>query len=1347
MPSKRHNDKYINRRDIFGRDYSYILSCLPNINTYNEINAYSHDLESGYTPLHTTLKQNHIKKAFKIYKLWKDEKQFGSNIQNVHILNQTDREGLSPIDLYNTELENNIQRLPKCLQYTYPSSNPANLIEWATKDELKSYELRANMMKLPKTIEEENYLKNNRGSHILTLGSNTNFQLGTGTKDDRQNFFQMHINQLDKIIFPPSDNKFRDIKITKYHCIVRTKDDSIYTCGNSTRGRLGNGSTEKPSFLFTKILDLKDRGIKILESSDNHSILLDGYGDVYTWGWNAFNQLCYSTSNNNSKKYDDTNIDNLHSSIPKRVHFFDNKTVIKMACSPIHSCILTSDHVLYMWGLNIGQMGSNKIDHIEPDAEYMGESGHIMTKPVILNLSHLEIEQIVATELVTFCRCKGNILVVLSGHSMRTFRVSVPHAKNYKEVDTFNHFVHRGLQSDMVDIKCSNQYGNNLAVRFTCGRIGLISSKKDSIKNWTRYANVLPINLAWSPNISLHNCLDFDVGSKGQLIVATYGGEVFMTNQSTGKFEKVHSSKLISGRALTVSCDSSFDSFAIIKDEFNSIPFHYMKNNIRGSLRKYSPLGCKADKCYDYITYGEYFSPDDIEANNMIKNGIDTRRLSDSLIINDFDVTFTNALNPKKSWGCHKVILNTECESLVKYIHENKIYTVNDGILVFTLKNNVLANKWDIEVSSSLDSVFIDDALNAIFHMIYTHERPGDQQIARIATHIIDHSLHNLNTTHTLFHLIDRYLDGPSEMENEEDSLNKPDVIIHLKHDEILVGHSVILSSQSIFFNIALNNGFQQKDKNDKKHIYLDGITRDIFIPILKYMYGIQFEDIFEVEKMNTSFVDTLNFLLESLTVYDQLNLLPLKLYVQSILSHYINGGTVIPILLNAEDSKAHILLQNCYLFIQLHIGILFCKEHLSLINDYFDDEIWHKLCIQVNVLKNDPVESYTVPSWYYNENINWPALFKNNIAKFNSFFMHGSATFEPLFEQKLESTRERRRSSTRRTSSSHNGSFHQSIIYKDSRQPSNGSFSDVSQQSVILKNPWGTSSPFDSENASAVEDEPQDFVEVTKKSKRKSVNDRRKTLPEILNVPDQTTAVEVVMHSDSIGNNNELPSLLISDRKDNDVGSVSTNSKISGTFKKNTQKQRKQIQNKEVTTMKVNEKKPIWGKVTADKKSTTRKDSTTSNSLPSLLGSTATELKSPPKRSKKKNTHKHSTDKKYAEFISTGTSGGLTPYVISEAQQINEISTVFGDKTGEAVSSLEEQVAALEFEKWFAEESAKIQKTLKKKSSTGADIKMLYTDTANMPTLNGNSVKTTAKRKVRGNFKKKDGRSLAEIL
>ncbi|KAG0656422.1 hypothetical protein C6P45_002715 [Maudiozyma exigua] len=1347
MTSKKHNDKYINRRDIFGRNFSYILSSLANVHASDEINAYSHELESGYTPLHTTLKQNQIKKAFQIYKHWKDEIEFSSNKQSAHILNEKDREGLSPIDLYNIEFQNNIQRLPKRLQYSYPNMHPNDLIEWATEEECQSFELRANVMKLPKTIEEEQYLKANRGSHILTLGSNTNFQLGTGTKDDRQNFFQMHINQLDKMIFPPSDNRFSDLKITKYHSIIRTKDDSVYTCGNSSRGRLGNGSTDKPSFIFTKILDFKENGISILESSDNHSILLDGYGDVYSWGWNAYGQLCYSTTNSSSKKYDDTSIDNLHSNVPKRVHFFDDKTVIKMACSPIHTCILTNDRTLYIWGLNIGQMGSKKINHLEPDAEYMGESGHIMTKPVILNLSHLEIKQIVATEFATLLRCKGNTLVVLSGHSMRTFRVSIPHAKNYKEIDTFNHFAHRGLQSDMVDMKCSNQYGNNLAIRFACGRIGLVSSRKDSLNIWTRYPNVLPITLAWSPNLNIHNCLDFDVGSKGELIISTYGGELFMTDQSTSKIQKIHCSKLITGRALTVSCDSSFDSFAIIKDEYNSVPFSYKENNIRASLRKFSPLSSKTDRCYDSVTYGEYFSVTNDPTEEARTSRIEVQRLSDSLIRNTYDVTFRNTLDSDKSWDCHKVILNTECHSLVKYLREHKIYTVNDGVLIFSLKNSFSVDKWVIEVSSSLDSIFINEALDSIIHMIYTYERPVDQQIARIATHIIDDSLHNLRITDTLFQLLADPLNDTSENCDREENLNQTDIIIHLKDDEILEGHSMILSSQSIFFNIALNNGFQQEDTDNKKHIHLEHISRDIFVPILRFMYGIPFENIFDIEQMNVSFINTLNFLLDSLGVYDQLNILPLKLYAESILSHYINGGTVIPILLNAESSKAYILLRNCYLFIRIHIGIIFCKENLGLVDDYFNEEIWGNLNTEINILRNDTSEIKEFQSWYDNENINWVALFKNNIAKFNSYFMHGSSPFDPIFEQRSEPIRERRRSSSRRSCSSRNDSVHQSIIYKDSRQPSNGSFSDISQQSIILKNPWGSSSPFDSENASALEDEPSEFVEVTKKSKRKSVHNRRNTHSEILNVPVNMPAVEVVMHSGSIGDSNELPSLLIGDIKNSNVDNTPVNNKISGTFKKNSQKQRKHIHSIESTQEKIKEQKPIWGKSADNQKMNKRKDSSTSNNLPSLLASNVADLKSAPKRSKKKNTHKHDIDKKYTEFVSTGNSGGLTPYVISETQHVNEISNVFGDKTGKTVSSLEEQVAALEFEKWFAEESAKVQKKLKKKRPTGTDIKILYTDTKDMPTLNANSNKPAAKRKMRGNFKKKDGRSLAEIL
>jgi len=1348
MPSKKYNDKYLTRRDIFGRDYSCILSSLPNVEHYNEINPYSNDLENGYTPLHITLKQNQLKKAFKIYKIWKTEKSFPSNKQNSHILDEKDREGLSPIDLYNLQFQNNINHFPKLFKYTYPHEPNESFLEWEQTKENFSFDLKSNMMALPKSIKDEEYLKEQRGSHVLTLGSNTNYQLGTGNKDDRQNFFQMHINQLNGMVYPPSKNKFKDIKMTKYHCIVRTTDDMVYSCGNSTRGRLGNGSTEKPSFLFSKILDLDVCGIQSLQTSDSHSVLLDGDGNVFTWGWNAFNQLCYTTTNTPSKKHDEKNMDTLNSSIPRKVHFFEGKNVSKIACSPIHTCVLTTTNMLYIWGLNVGQMGNTKLSHINPDAEYMGELGHIMMKPIVVNLSHLEIEQIVATEFVTFCRCKGNTLVVLADHTMKTFKLSVPHAKNYKEIDTFNHFAHRGISNDVIDIKCSNPYGNHLCVRFSCGRVGMISSKNDSVNRWAKLPNNLPISLYWNPNRTMHNCLDFDVGSNGGLIICTYGGEIFMTNSITERFTKMHSSKLINGRAVSVSCDSSFDSFAIIKDEFNSTGLSLDVNDVRSSFKQYSPLNIVKGIPYESIIHGSYYNEDDSIIEDTSKEIISEHIIHNKSKQYAFDVEFFSDSEPTGIWGCHKIILNNRCNTLLKYLKETGTFNIKDGILIFKLQNKFSDKVWRISVSTSIDSVFLNEASWSIIHMLYTDEHPKNQQIARLATYIIEDSIHKLDIASTIHNLWDVCLDSSTSIESKNSILSKPDVLIRLKDGDIIRAHSIVISSRSIFFNIALNNNFKHEILSGHMSVELPHISKFLFEPILKYLYGFPFESIFDVDTLNESFSETLNFFFELLTFTEELSLIPLKIYIESVLSQYINGSTVITTLLHAVNSNASILKANCYIFLSLHIGILFCKENLELIDDYFDDHIWNSLENQLIQFKVDSIISTSHKTWYNMKEINWVEMFKCNIAKFNAVFIHGSQQFEPLFDQRPESTNGRRRSSTRRSSSSRKNSIRRSSVYKESRQSSNGSFSDASQFPIVLKNPWGSTTTLGSQNSNAIEDDPSDFVEVVRKSKRKSVVDKNRKNSEPLSTGLSLPPTEIVINPDVSGPSNSLPSLLSNKMIDNKIEKEDASIKITGTFKKNTQKQRRKEFSHHTLDYKEPDNKPVWKKsVTVNNNSSKRNESNGSEKLPSLFNAAVSEIKSAPKRSKRKNTHKEHEKTLYAEFVSTGNGGGIKPYMVSTKQQANEISSVFGDKSGEVVSSLEEQIAALEFEKWFAQESAKVQKTLKRKDSAGSDIKILYRDTENMPTLNGNPNGTSSKRKIRGNFRKRDGKSLAEIL
>ncbi|GMM56962.1 hypothetical protein DAKH74_035780 [Maudiozyma humilis] len=1355
MSNKKHNVKYLKRRDIFGRDYSVLLSSLPTADQYREIDPYAHDLESNYTPLHITLRQNQLKKAFKVYKIWKTEKEYIAHKHGGHILDQKDREGLTPIDMYNIQLHNNIMRYPKMLNYEYPAKSESHIV-WEPEAADLPFAKKASILAYPSSLEERTYLKENRGSHILTLGSNTNYQLGTGAKDDRQNLFQVNIDQINGIVYPPTDNKFKSVFISRYHTIVTTKDDEIFVSGNSSRGRLGNGSTEKPLFSFTKLDDDKHSKIVSLASSENHSVLLDDEGTVFTWGWNAYSQLCYSPTNNGGRMMDDKSLDSVCNSTPRRVHFFDNKNVSIVGCSSVHTCVLTSDNVLYSWGLNLGQMGGSKISHVAPDAQYLGESGHIMAKPVTLNLSHLDVEQIVATEFATFVRCKGNTLVVLAEYSMRTFKIALPKAQNFKEPDPFKHFVPRGRPHDIVDIKCSNSYGNNVGVLFSCGTIGLISTKKDSTRMWSKFSNNLPISLYWNPYRTINNCLDFDVGAKGSVILCTYSGEVYRSSGVNKGFDKIHGSKLASGRAVRVSCDSSFDSFAIIKDESNDIIISHKPNEITQNYSHYSPASGNKSVKPESIIYGPYSDLEQPESETR-SGKIRSQNISIPVMKYPFDVEFINEHNRNSKQGCHKIMIMGRCIRLLRYLKESGLFSVDDDLLTFKMDNTYDSKRWSILVGGKASAELIDDVISGLLNVLYMVESQIKHQTTRLITTIIEDSLHSAKTNHHFTNLLQLCLDDSDHDLKQLDAYHKPDTIIHLSGDVKVSAHSYILFNRSSYFNSWFSEAWRQTGLDDYYHVELPDITIAAFQPILKYIYGVPFEKTFYKELESYSFMETLNYLLSLLQICDELCIIPLKIYLESVLSKFVNGGTVIPVLLNASQSNASLLLENCMVFIYTHIGILLFKENLSMVDECFDDDIWSRLEVQTNSFKADSTSQQTFSSWYDMTGIDWIDLFKTNIAKFNSHFMSGSYQFEPSFD--LTSTsekRSRRRSSTRRASSSHQNSGHRHSVSKTSRQPSNGSY-DNSQFPIELRNPWSSVTSLNSANSSAIEDDISDFIEVVRKPKRKSTVEVARRPSEISPVRAEIKPSEIVWNEETTSNKENLPSLLGKDLKERSKDTSEKTSKITGTFKKTSQKQRKTIVDISSIDSSPKEKKVGWGSSssrkssnnskTKGKPSSQRSSSVGGTSLPSLLDATSQELKPQPKRSKRRGKSTDTDKVKYTEFVSSGNPGGITPYATSTVQPVNEIANVFGDKSGEAVSSLEEQIAALEFEKWFAQESSKVKKKMKSGGNGNTDLSAIYTNVNSMPVLLNDTDVTHSKKKVRGNFKKKESKSLSDLF
>lgn len=1354
MPQpKRPKDDY-NKRDIFGRNLSYLQSCLPSLEHLDSIDLYSHELESGYTPLHVTLRQGYLRKSFKLYKHWMDEMEYLSHKFGGHVFNQVDKEGMTPLELYNSELYRFNRKFPNFIWYRSESSS---LVSWSERVFMASRDVKNSFMALPSNSPTTEYLRDGGGSHILTIGSNVNYQLGTGTKDDRQNMFQLSINQVNKKEnFCLTDERFKKVLMTRYHCIIITTKSAIFTCGNGTRGRLGNGITDAPQANFTKILDLSETGVFGIATSNHHSLVLTGSSEVYSWGWNGYGQLGYSTSNKTS---DEKMIEKICGSTPKKVSFLDGEDILHIACSKVHSCAITRNGKVFMWGLNLGQMGGSKPVHTSADVEYQGQDGYITSMPVIINLSHLSIEQVICTDYATFIRTEANTLHVYTNYMSRTFKIPLPRARTFKKIDAFAHFTPREVPSKVIDMKCTNIFGNNMCFKYSCGRIGMIVTKEESSKTWTKFTNSLPVTLYWVPNFENRKCLDFAVSAKGKLMVCTLGGEVFTSNGINAQIEKTYSGKLISGRAVGVSCDSSFGSFAITKDEKIEVPMILPKDHLLYDFSQFSPLRgvprSRQGTIWGVLNRKEFAADDFMGTHNVFVKTQSEERVQVHSISREsiclapfkhdyvvdlnqvddcdgakFDVTFVDNSTGEKICNCHKLILKIRCSKLIKVLKRGESYSTKDDSFQFTIKTTFDSNLWIVDIKHTLvKGRSVKDTLKAIVHFLYTDERPTDQITSKLLFDLVDNSYHFANLSHSLGNLLKKCFQIEKDRE-----IDTPDVIIHLK-DGILHAHSLVLSSRSVLFHTFLKRAWCTIDELGIYHInlkHLDCATEENVACILKYIYGVPYNMILE-DLNKDHYTEYVQFFLDMLELCDQFNLECFKNFLESVTVKYIDGETVMPILLNAMQSNSQLLALHCCWFLCVHIGLLFSKGNTDFVDQHFDSQIWNLLESVLKDLRSQE-DKVSGTSWYEIATTDWMNLFHTNLKAFNERFMDSKNAFAPLFQLKtteIDGT-VKSKSSTRRRSSvqSLNKSRQASFVTNDITCPRRPSNVGEHQSTKINEN------MSNNDDGTAIDDS-DDFIEVIKKPKRKI--SEKAILPletSATQLPEREPAGKVVLHEISETAKDGLPSLL-SLARETSPGSTEIDAstvKISGMFKKGSQKQRmKQLTEKvESESPKENDtsRKSSWGtasSATGNGKlknpgrnshyiSVGSSSSSKKNSLPSLYDDDPATSLNKSKKEKKKLVMNGGL-KAGTEFVSHGNLGGIYPYVHKTAMATTSVEATPTQSSGPKLS-LEERVAAQEFEKWFAKESAKVQKKLNGNNNHNIreELKVMYNAAQTLP-------------------------------
>merc|ERR1712137_254934 len=167
---------------------------------------------------------------------------------------------------------------------------------------------------------------------VWSMGKNNRGQLGLGPK----------VNRLDlQTSFKKVNLDFCVAEVYGgfEHSVIVQDDGSIWTCGSSTFGQIGEVRNDSQTSEFLKIPNLHTRKRAF---GGHHSLVMNEVGEVYVWGYNAFGQLGLENKTNQSS--------------PTRLSAFSQ--VQLLAAGRNHSMVVDESGWLWVFGNNYnGELG------------------------------------------------------------------------------------------------------------------------------------------------------------------------------------------------------------------------------------------------------------------------------------------------------------------------------------------------------------------------------------------------------------------------------------------------------------------------------------------------------------------------------------------------------------------------------------------------------------------------------------------------------------------------------------------------------------------------------------------------------------------------------------------------------------------------------------------------------------------------------------------------------------------------------------------------------------------------------------------------------------------------------
>jgi alpha-tubulin suppressor-like RCC1 family protein len=177
---------------------------------------------------------------------------------------------------------------------------------------------------------------------VWSWGANSNGQLGDGTATSAKTGWLPY-----KILGILAIKNSVTVFAATYHSMTISQDGVVYAWGDNSYGQLGNNATYSSSSprLLPDVVNVPGMVVGVT-GGDTHSCALNSIGAVYCWGSNTYGQIGDGTTKRRL--------------LPTKVIGLTNTTIVKIASSrPGHVIALSNAGVVYTWGSNSNGQLSN----------------------------------------------------------------------------------------------------------------------------------------------------------------------------------------------------------------------------------------------------------------------------------------------------------------------------------------------------------------------------------------------------------------------------------------------------------------------------------------------------------------------------------------------------------------------------------------------------------------------------------------------------------------------------------------------------------------------------------------------------------------------------------------------------------------------------------------------------------------------------------------------------------------------------------------------------------------------------------------------------------------------------